>query len=412
MTQGPRRLGLAGRGGGQDMRGLIAIGAAAVGLALSVAPSLARDSPFSTFLQELWPDAQAKGIRRSTFDSAFAGVVPDPRVIAATKRQPEYGKPAGGYINSFASAWRIRDGSKEAAQWRQTLDAVEYRFHVSRFVILAIWGVESSYGKDKDGWDVIRSLTTLAAAHYRYAYFRQQLLVALEAIEKGYIPRHRMVGSWSGAMGQPQFMPSDYLQYAIDFDGDGKRDVWNTIPDVLASIANYLQAEGWEADLPWGFEVIVPPELDLRDSRGTFAQWNERGVRRADGVQLPPSGDAILFFPTGAAGPGFLVTKNFIAIKRYNNSDIYALAVGHLADRIGGRGPIRAAWPAHDRQLTRDERIALQHKLKDLGYAVPEFAGHIDFDLRDAIRDVQAKFGMTPDGHPTAVLLSKMGITP
>jgi lytic murein transglycosylase len=381
-------------------------------LALWAGSASAGDTSFSSFLQELWPDAQAKGISRGTFDAAFAGLSSDPRVIAATKRQPEYGKPIGAYVNSIASPARIREGAEKAAQWRQTLDAVEAKYPVSRFVLLAIWGIETSYGSEKDHWDVIRSLATLAAARYRYDYFRKELLVALEAIEKGYIPRKRMVGSWSGAMGQPQFMPSDYAEYAVDFDGDGKRDIWTSVPDVLASIANYLHLEGWNPDLPWGFEVIVPAGLDISKSRGTFAEWTERQVRRADGEQLPASGDAILFFPSGAKGPAFLVTQNFVVIKRYNNSDVYALAVAHLADRIGGRGPIRAAWPADDRQLSRDERVALQHKLKELGYPVREFAGHLDFDLRDAIREMQAKYGMTPDGHPTGKLLAHLGIAP
>jgi hypothetical protein len=212
-------------------------------------------------------------------------------------------------------------------------------------------------------------------------------------------------------MGQPQFMPSDYLEYAVSFSGQGQGDIWTAIPDILASIANYLHKEGWKQGLPWGFEVVVPREFDYLRSHASFQDWATLGVKRADNGVLPAKGDAVLFFPSGASGPAFLVTENFTVIKRYNNSDVYALAVAHLADRVRGGGPIRAAWPPTDRQLSRDQRIALQRKLAELGYTVHDFAGHIDFDLRDAIRKVQLHFGMVPDGHPTEVLLDRLGVT-
>jgi membrane-bound lytic murein transglycosylase B len=181
-------------------------------------------------------------------------------------------------------------------------------------------------------------------------------------------------------------------------------------PDVLASIANYLNSYGWDQALPWDFEVRVPRNFDCRRSRDSFADWARLGLRRSDGEDLPDRGDGILFFPSGAAGPAFLITQNFVVIKRYNDSDIYALAALHLGDRIHGGGPVRAAWPADDRQLTRDERIALQRKLAALGYSVRDFEGRVDFDLRDAIRELQAMHGMRPDGHPTEVLLERLGI--
>jgi membrane-bound lytic murein transglycosylase B len=365
---------------------------------------------FQAFLEELWPDAQAKGIARAVFEQAFAGLAPDPRVIAATQRQPEYGKPVGAYINSVASPARIATGTKKAWQWSETFAAVEKRFAVERWVILGIWGIETSYGDEKDRFDVIRSLATLAQARFRHPYFRNELLVALAMLQEGVIARDKMLSSWAGAMGQPQFMPSNFYDFAVDFSGDGQRDIWTNIPDVLGSIANYLKKEGWNADLPWGFEVVVPPDYDGRRSRGSFQDWMARGVRRADAQVFPARGDAILFYPSGWAGPAFLVTENFVVIKRYNDSDVYALAVLHLADRLHGLGPIRTAWPADDRQLSRDQRIALQRKLAELGYPVRDFEGHFDFDLRDAIRDMQVKFGMRPDGHPTPALLDRLGI--
>jgi hypothetical protein len=205
-------------------------------------------------------------------------------------------------------------------------------------------------------------------------------------------------------------MPSSFYEYAVDFTGDGRRDIWTSVPDVLASIANYLARTGWQRDLPWGIEVALPRGFDYRTSRGAFAEWTRRGVRRADGGVLPGAGDGVLLFPSGAGGPAFLVTANFNVIKLYNNSDVYAIAVGHLADRMRGGAPFRTAWPKDDPQLSRDARIALQRKLASLGYAIKDFAGRLDFDQRDAIREIEAKYGMVPDGHPTPALLARLGI--
>jgi membrane-bound lytic murein transglycosylase B len=342
------------------------------------------DLGFPAFLEALWPDAQAKGVTQATFDLAFAGVTPDPRVMALTQRQPEYGRPAGAYIASLASKSRSDQGSRKASEWAATLDAVEAKFGVDRWIVLAIWGIETSYGGARDRWDVIRSLATLAHARYRPPYFRNELLNALVILEQRHIDRKAMVGSWAGAMGQPQFMPSSFLEHAVDISGDGRRDIWTNVPDALGSIANYFA------------------------KAGSFAEWSALGVRRTDGAALPGSGPAILFFPSGARGPAFLVTGNFEVIKRYNNSDVYALAAMQLADRMQGRAPLRAEWPQDDRQLSVEERIALQRKLAELGYRVRNLTGHFDFDLRDAVREMQVKFGMVPDGHPTPALLDRL----
>lgn len=385
-------------------QGALAQGTAAQGTPVQVPPA------FASFLQELWPDARAKGVTRQTFDLAFAGVTPDPRIMPITQRQPEFGRPAGAYIASFVSKTRIDTGIRKAAELAPTLDAIEKRYGVDRFIILAIWGVETSYGAVQNRWDVIRSLATLAQARFRHPYFRDELITALLILQERHIPREAMLGSFAGAMGQPQFMPSSFMQHAVDFSGDSRRDIWTTIPDVLASIANYFQKYGWKSGLTPGFEVTVPAGFDHRQSRGSFADWRVLGLRRADGDAFPAKGDAILFFPSGARGPAFLVTDNFGVIKRYNNSDVYALSVMHLADRMRGQGPIRAEWPAGDRQLSMAERIALQRKFAELGYPVRNFTGHFDFDLRDAIRDVQAKAGLVPDGHPTPALLERVGV--
>jgi len=373
----------------------------------------AQDNPpqsFAAFLDALWIDAKAKGITRATFDLAFNGITPDERVSKAIKRQPEYGKPFGDYVNSIANARRIAEGQRKAAEWKATFDAVEKRFKVDRWIIIAIWGIETDFGNGKDYWDVFRSIATVAYVGYRVPYFRNELLVALKILQDDHIERSKMVSSWAGAMGQTQFMPSNYVDYAIDFSGDGKADIWNNVPDVLGSTGNYLQKFKWDASLPWGFEVLLPETFDYRKSRASFADWSKLGLRRANGEPFPALGDGILFFPSGAKGPAFIVTKNFDVLKEYNNSDAYAVAVGHLADRARGGPPIRTPWPSDDHQLSRDARIALQKKLAELGYKVNEFEGHVDFDLRDNIRSEQIKFGMVPDGTPTTLLLEKLGM--
>jgi membrane-bound lytic murein transglycosylase B len=386
------------------------ISAAVLALAL-YAPGLAQaqeDKGFKAFLDQLWVDAKAKDIKRATFDLAFADVTPDPRIMPITKRQPEYGMPAGIYVKSLASADRASRGPKKEKEWSRTFDAIEKQYGVDRWLILSIWGLETSFGV-KDKWDVVRSLATLAYFKYRDPYFRNELLVSLKILQDGHVERKAFLGSWAGAMGQTQFMPTNFMEYAVDFSGDGRKDIWNNVPDVLASTANYFKKEGWTPGMPWGFEVSVPTGFDYKLSRGTFAQWQERGIKRTDGGELPASGDGILFFPTGAGGPAFLITQNFNVIKTYNNSDVYALAIGILADRMQGGGVIRAKWPEQATQPSLQDRIALQKKLASLGYKVRNFTGHMDFDLRDAIRLEQVKLGLLPDGHPSPEFLQKVG---
>jgi lytic murein transglycosylase len=376
------------------------------------APALAQEPPkapgFAPLMRTLWPAAQARGISRATFDLAFAGLTPDPRVAALTRREPEYGTPVGTYIARIASAARIAGAAQKAAAWKHTLDEIEQQYGVDRWTVLALWGVETSFGMNTGGFDTIRALATLVSINYRADYFRGELLAALTILQQRHIARGKMSGSFAGAMGQPQFMPSSFLELAADFDGDGHKDIWGNVPDVLASIANYLKHNGWKGGSAWGCEVTVPQGFDYRKSRGTYAEWAALGVRRADGEPFP-EGNAVLFFPSGATGPAFLVVENFEVIKRYNNSDVFALAVTQIADRAQGHGVIRAAWPADDRQLSRNERIALQKRMKTLGHPVSDFEGRIDFNLRDEIRREQEKNGMTPDGHPTSEFLRKIG---
>jgi lytic murein transglycosylase len=370
----------------------------------------AQPQSFAHFVAKLWPDAHAKGITRSTFERAMHGVTPDKRVIAAIHRQPEYGKPFGAYVDALASHARVVRGRQKARRWAKSFGAIEKKYHVERWVLLAIWGMETDYGAAKDRWDVFRSLATLSYIGYRNPYFRNELIVAMGIMQRDRIPRARMVSSWAGAMGQTQFMPSNYVDYAIDASGDGRADIWSNVTDVLGSTANYLHKGHWRYGLPWGFEVHVPKGFDYRVSRDSFAGWLKRGVRPIDGKTFPREGRGILFFPAGAKGPAFIATTNYAVLKEYNNSDAYAVAVGHLADLLRGGPPIQAKWPADDHQLSRPARIALQKKLAALGYKVDDFEGHIDFDLRDNIRAEQVKFGMVPDGNPTPALLERLGV--
>src|SRR3954469_8666923 len=234
------------------------------------------------FLQALWPDAAARGITRKTFDLALTGLPIDPRVKAATLRQPEFGRAVGAYVNGIATNQRIATAQAKAAQWTQTLAAIEQQYGVDRWMLLAIWGIESSFGTNKGGFDVIRSLATLTLIGYRPDFFRDELLAALKVLDEGHIERPKMIGSWAGAMGQPQFMPSNFLELAVDFDRNGRKDIWGSVPDVLASIANFLKHWGWKAGEAWGVEVVIPQGFDYRRSRASYGEWAALGLQRAD----------------------------------------------------------------------------------------------------------------------------------
>jgi membrane-bound lytic murein transglycosylase B len=379
--------------------------------ALLVVPTLHAQEPasagFRTFLSALWPDAQKRGVSRKTFDGALRGITPDEEVLRLTKSQPEYSRPIGDYLKNRLTAGLLAGGKRNAEKWAATLDAVEAKYGVDKEIIVAIWGLETGYGSFSGGKDVIRSLATLAHARYRDDFFRNELLAALEILEQEHITREKMRGSWAGAMGQAQFIPTSFLKFAVDFSGDGRRDIWNNVPDVLGSIGNYLRQNGWTPGLPWGYEVTIPREFDYRKSRATFAEWSALGVRRADGGKFPASGDGILFFPSGASGPGFVVTGNYEAIKRYNLSDAYSLTVAGTADRLRGSAGYRGKWPEVI-PLDRMQRIRMQKLMRAKGYPVNNVVGQIDFDLRDQIRILQVKFGLLPDGHPTGTFLQRL----
>jgi membrane-bound lytic murein transglycosylase B len=314
---------------------------------------------FPAFVAGLWPQAQARGVSRDTFDAAFRGVTPDPEVLAKTQNQAEFKKTVGQYLASAVSDKRIAKGTDQYKAWAPWLAKAEARYGVDRYVIMGVWGLETNFGSFAGDDYVVRSLATLAYARYRGTYFRSELLAALAILQAGHTDPAHMKGSWAGAMGQTQFMPSSFKSYAVDFDGDGRRDIWGSVPDAIGSTANYLRRHGWVAGETWGYEVRLPPGLAPPDgTRAGFAAWRARGVTRADGGEMPMSGTGTLLAPSGRNGPAFLVTPNFRVIKSYNNSVSYALGVSLLGDRIAGWGPLSTPWPVASRGVPAKGRLA------------------------------------------------------
>lgn len=302
---------------------------------------------FSAFTERLWPDARERKVSRALFDRVFAGMTPDPKVIELSRRQPEFTQTLGDYLLRRTSEARITKGREMAAQWEQTLAAIERTYGVDRFIVLSIWGNETNFGGFMGGHHVVRALATLVySGHRRASYFRRELLNALEILAQGHVAPENMIGSWAGAMGHTQFMPSSFKSRAVDFTGDGKRDIWTSVPDALGSAANYIRRAGWRSGETWGYEVRVPPGFNLKHSgRQSIAAWMKAGVRRVNGDFPRPADQATLWAPAGTNGPIFLLLPNFQVIKRYNNSNFYALAVGHLADRIRGGDAFVGALP-------------------------------------------------------------------
>jgi membrane-bound lytic murein transglycosylase B len=353
--------------------------------------------------------ALAAGISPATFERAFAGVSPNARVLELDAYQPEFAKPIWEYLDSAVSEERIAAGRQKAQANRALMSGIEGRFGVDYPVVLAIWGLESNYGANFGDIPVVESMATLAYEGRRQDFAEEQLLAALRIIQAGDIPPERMVGSWAGAMGHTQFIPTSFLSYAVDFDGDGRRNVWAPdAADALASTANYLASFGWTRGQPAVVEVRLPQGFDYAladdETRLPAAEWQARGVRAARGA-LAPADAVEIVLPAGARGPAFAAYPNFRVIKRYNNATSYALAVAHLASRIEGGPAFAAAWPRGDRMLSRTETQELQRRLTALGYDTQGVDGIVGPNSRAAIRRFQAAQGMTPDGYVSAALL-------
>ncbi|MGU3359158.1 lytic murein transglycosylase [Methylobacterium sp. M6A4_1b] len=364
---------------------------------------------FAAFVAALRPDAEARGVTPHTFSAAFAGISgPDPDILARTRKQGEFGRPVWDYLVGAVSAGRIARGQAQARRLAPLLARIEARYGVPRWIVLAFWGVESDFGTSAGSVPTIRALATLAEARFRGTLFRDELLAALTILERGDVTPERMKGSWAGAMGQVQFLPSSFLAHAVDFDGDGHRDIWGSEADALASIAAYLKALGWNTGPSWGYEVILPPGFDLARYRGNLADFAQRGVRRADGEALPGAGPGSLFLPGGLGGPVFLITDNFEVVRAYNTSDSYALAVGHLADRLAGGPALAAPWPVRDARLDKAGLQALQTGLAGRGLYAGEADGRAGPKLREAVRQYQIAEGLPADGYATPALLEHL----
>ncbi len=357
--------------------------------------------------------ALAQGIRREVFDAAFAGVGVNAEVVRLDSRQAEFTKPIWDYLDSAASPTRVETGRAKAAELSDTMAAIEARYGVDPQVVLAIWGMESNFGANRGTIPVVESLATLAYEGRRRSFAEEQLVGALRILQSGDVDPSHMVGSWAGAMGHTQFIPTSYLSYAQDFTGDGRRDVWSDNPrDALASAANYLAKSGWQHGRPWGLEVRLPAGFNYgsadASNRRPVADWTARGVTRLNGAPLPDHGSAAIIAPAGARGPAFVVYQNFYVIKKYNNATSYAMGVGHLGDRIAGGGPFAGSWPRGERELSRSEKVELQERLTARGYATGKADGVIGPDTITAIRAFQHAEGMVPDGYASAQVLQKL----
>ena len=379
------------------------------GAALSAGPANAQ-TRYERFVKSFWGSARKAGVSRKTYDRAFAGLTPDPVVVRKNAYQPEFKLPPSQYLVAAVTDTRIELGKERAKEYKSELDAIEKRWGVDRYVLLAIWGMETNFGTFMGKMNVIRSLSTLAYKGRRAKFGRTQLIAALRMMERGVVPDGPMLGSWAGAMGHTQLIPVNYLKFAVDFDGDGKRDIWNTPPEALASTANFLGRQKWARGKTWGYEVKLPGRVGKgysgrRRSR-SLAKWATLGVKRVKGGKFPRPGDrAYLYLPMGAKGPAFLLLDNFRVIMRYNAAHTYALSVGHLADRIRGGSAFAVPWPDGARALSEEERFEIQRGLIARGYEIGDVDGILGSKTRAAIRVLQKDKGLKVDGFPTPKIL-------
>lgn len=379
--------------------------------AVLAAPS--RTPAFERWLAEFRPRARAAGISQATFDRAFRNAVYLPDVIARDRNQAEFNRTVWDYLDSAVSDTRIANGRKAMAENARALDAIEARYGVDKAVVVAIWGMESAYGTRRGDTPLISALATLAEDGRRGQFFEEQLIAALKILQNGDVTPEAMTGSWAGAMGHTQFIPTSYLAYAADFGGDGRRDIWSDDPtDALASTANYLARSGWKTGQPWGVEVILPAGFNFaqagKSNRHDVSYWAQAGVRAASGGRLPDAGAAAILMPAGANGPALMIFDNFRVISRYNSADSYVIGVGHLADRIKGAGPFRSRWPRDERALTADERRELQERLTSAGFDTRGVDGRIGPDTISAIQNWQRRNGRVPDGYASIDLLHNL----
>jgi lytic murein transglycosylase len=368
---------------------------------------------FQQCLQDLYPAAAKRGIPKQAYDAFTRDLTPDLKIMDLVDAQPEFTLAFWDYLDRLVGEERIARGREILAESRAAFDAMEKQYGVDRYVIAAIWGIESKYSTMMGERSVVRSTATLACVGRRQDYFRNEFLAAVEILYRGDVQAERMKGSWAGAFGPTQFMPTVYKSYAVDADGDGRRDLTTSVPDLLFSTANYFRKHGWENGQTWGYEVVVPKNFNFmladRNKLMTIREWEQLGIRRAGDKPFPRASDrAFLMVPAGSQGPGFLMLNNFRVIMRYNPAEAYALAIGHLSDRLRGGDALLQTWPRHERVLTRDERSEMQQLLARRGFDVGQADGRFGAKTRAAIRDFQARAGLVPDGFPSVTVLAKL----
>ena len=392
-------------------RRLVVAGAAT----LMLVGSAHADAGFRNWVQNFRSTAAESGISGSTYDRAFRGVRDiDPEVLEKARFQPEFKAPVWDYFDNRVHEDAIANGRAMARKYKSALDRIEATYGVDRNILLAIWSMESNYGEilknDKVMRNVVRSLATLAYADKQRAKFaRTQLIAALKILQRGDIDESHLTGSWAGAMGHTQFIPTSYQAYAVDFDGNGRRDIWNSVPDALATAANLLRKNGWQSGKTWGYEVTLPEGRKFPSGAMPLSKWEKIGVARANGKPFRKGTDnATLKVPDGRDGPTFLMLKNFSVIKKYNNADKYALAVGLLADEIAGYGGLVADWNRPFTKLSFAEKQELQKRLMSYGYYDGKPDGKIGEGSKSAIKAFQAAAGLTQDGHPSMEVLSRL----
>lgn len=372
-----------------------------------------KNADFQRWIVRFKSKAMRQGISSTTYDRAFQGVSYNEDIIKKDRNQSEFTKQIWEYLDSAASDTRVKNGKKALRENKRVLDQIEARYGVDKEVVVAIWGLESAYGSYRGDEPLIESLATLAYDGRRGRFFESQLIAALKITQAGDVAPRRMTGSWAGAMGHTQFIPTSYLAYAVDFDGDGKRDIWSNDPtDALASTAAYLARFGWKKGQPWGVEVKLPSGFNYgltgeRIKKST-SEWMALGVRDMSGKKVPNHGSASVLLPAGAQGAAFLIFDNFHVIERYNTADAYVIGVGHLSDRIEGGPPIRSGWPRGDRPLRFSEKSEMQKRLTAAGYDTQGVDGIIGPNTIAAIRRFQASQGMVPDGYASYEILRRL----
>ena len=375
--------------------------------ALAAVPAQAQ---FASCVADLRAQAEAQGVPTSVFDRVMRGVEPDPKIVELSEAQPEFVTPIWDYLASLVDAEKIADGRAMLKKHAAVLRAAEKQFGVDHFVVAAVWGVESDFGRIAGRYYLPQSLSTLACtAPRRRDYFRSEFMAALKIVARGDLAAEKLRGSWAGAFGHTQFMPSTYLRLAVDGDGDGHPNLVDSIPDALFSTANFLRNAGWQTGAVWGYEVILPPNYagaSGRTNKKPLAQWTKAGIKRPDGKPLSGSGPAGLILPAGAEGPAFLVFKNYDAIFSYNGATSYALAIALLSEQLKGHGGLRRPWPTDDAGLSRAEKRELQRLLIARGYDVGEPDGAIGAKTRGAIADIQRRSGLPEDGRPGQKVLA------